>query len=461
MRRVDLAVIGAGPAGMAAAVEARTHGLSVLVVDEQPTPGGQIWRGIEAANAARLQVLGDDYAAGLAAVRAFRDSGADYLPGALAWQIDPEGLIDVSVGGRSRRAAAGAVVVATGAVERPTPLPGWTLPGVMTVGALQILLKTSGLADDEAVLVGSGPLIWLAASQLCEAGRPPRAIVETVPCGRYLGAARHASSLFGASDYVSKGFKMMRRVRAAGVPVYRGASDVRIEGRERVSHVAFRTGRREHRLETACVALHQGVVPNPQVARLMRCAHEWSPAQRCFLPRRDRFMETSVPNFFLAGDGGGIGGAKAAALEGRIAGLRVAEKAGRATGSGYGEIERALKRDLAVRPLLEHLYAPSPEILQPADATVVCRCEEVTAGDIRHAVSLGAPGPNQLKSFLRCGMGPCQGRVCGLPVVEIVAAGRGVAHDAVGYYGIRPPLKPLTLGEIAAAADDGEELAAE
>jgi bacterioferritin-associated ferredoxin len=156
----------------------------------------------------------------------------------------------------------------------------------------------------------------------------------------------------------------------------------------------------------------------------------------------------------VAGDGGGIAGAEAAALAGRIAGIEAAHRLGKLDAGARRAKAAPLRRELgihrAVRPLLDALFHPSPEILNPPDAaTVVCRCEEVTAGAIRDAVALGATGPNQAKAYLRCGMGPCQGRLCGLTVSEIIAAATGKTVAETGYYHLRPPIKPVSLGELA------------
>ncbi|MEX2630316.1 MAG: NAD(P)/FAD-dependent oxidoreductase [Tistlia sp.] len=459
--RCDLAVIGAGPAGLAAATRAAEAGLAVELFDEQPAPGGQIYRAVESVPAARRALLGPDYAAGAELAAAFRASGAGYRPGALVWNVDSTLDIDFSQGGRSRQCRARALVVATGALERPTPLPGWTLPGVTTAGALQILLKAHGCVPSEgAILAGSGPLLLLLADQLTRAGAPPRAVVETVPRGRLLEAARHLPAALGAPGYLAKGLRMIRALRRAGVPLHRHATDLVIEGREQAEALSFTAGGRRHRIESGLVALHQGVVPNQQVTRLLRCAHRWSDSQRCFLPVLDPWFESSVEKVFVAGDGAGIGGAASAALRGRLAALGVLRRFGALDGAALeqeaGGLRRRLVRDGAVRPLLEALYAPSAQVLAPADETLVCRCEEVTAGQIRQAVRLGCPGPNQAKSFLRCGMGPCQGRMCGLAVTEIIAAERGEVPQTVDYYRIRPPLKPLPLIELASfeAAED-------
>ncbi|HET7410793.1 MAG TPA: (2Fe-2S)-binding protein, partial [Paracoccaceae bacterium] len=326
-------------------------------------------------------------------------------------------------------------------------------PGVMTAGAVQILMKSSGIVLERVLLAGSGPLLWLVAQQLCAAGASPVAVVETVPRGRYLAAAPELPRALRASSYLLKGMAMMRAVRAAGVPIHRGATGLAVEGSERAEALRFESGGKAHRLEAQVIALHQGVIPNQQISRLIGAAHDWDDVQLCFRPRRDAWLRLDVEGFSAAGDGGGIGGARSAEAEGRIAALGVAEALGR-----IGVAERdaraagALRdraRELAVRPLLDRLYAPPDEVLRPADEVTICRCEEVRAGALREAVALGCPGPNQAKSYLRCGMGPCQGRLCGPTVTAIIAAETGRPHEEVGYYRIRPPLKPLTLGELA------------
>lgn len=460
MSHFDVAVIGAGPAGMAAATETAAAGLSTVVLDEQEGPGGQIYRGVEKADARRLKILGDDYASGRRLADEFRSSGAIYLPGATVWNVNRELAVDYSRSGGSTQLTASALVVASGAIERPTPMPGWTLPGVVTAGACQILLKAHGLATNDAVFVGCGPLLWLIAAQMTEAGVKPRAIVETVPRSRYGAALRKLPPSLSAVKYLRKGARMMRAVKRAGVPVHRDATDIAIVGMERAEAVTFRSGGRPHRIDTDVVALHQGVVPNQQITRVLRCEHRWSENQRCFVPVVDEFGETSVAGVYVAGDGSGIGGAAAATLRGRLVARRIAAKAGRGTSSSTAALVAELRREMAIRPFLETLYAPSEAVLSPSDTTLVCRCEEITAGQIREAVDLGAPGPNQVKSFLRSGMGPCQGRMCGLAVTEIIADRRGEPPSLVDYYRIRPPLKPLALSELAALRSDEPEPAA-
>jgi NADPH-dependent 2,4-dienoyl-CoA reductase/sulfur reductase-like enzyme len=205
--------------------------------------------------------------------------------------------------------------------------------------------------------------------------------------------------------------------------------------------------------------LHIGVVPNVQISRSLDLEHRWDASQLCWRPVLDDTGRTSIDGIWIAGDGAGISGAEAAVPAGHLAALAALAGISGVTPAGSDDMatERALLKQLnRVRPFLEALYAPAPFLLSPADDTIVCRCEEVTARQVREFVALGCLGPNQAKSYGRCGMGPCQGRYCGLTVSHIIAEARGVPVSEVGYYRLRPPLKPVTLGELASLADEGE-----
>lgn len=175
----------------------------------------------------------------------------------------------------------------------------------------------------------------------------------------------------------------------------------------------------------------------------------------CWRPVLDSTGQTESEGIWIAGDGAGISGAEAAVPAGRLAAMAAVAGLDGVTAPTAVELatEQASRSKLnAVRPFLEALYAPAPEYLVPDDETIVCRCEEVTAGQIREFVDLGCLGPNQAKSYGRCGMGPCQGRYCGLTVSHLIADARGVPVEDVGYFRLRPPLKPVTLGELASMA---------
>ncbi len=454
--RADIIVIGGGPAGLAAASEAAQRGASAVLIDEQPALGGQVYRAVE-ANRARGKTLDADYAEGATLADAFRASGALAIHEASVWLVEPDGTIGFSRAGAATLMKAERVIVATGAVERAMPIPGWTLPGVMTVGAAQILLKTAGLVPQGRVwIAGSGPLLRLYAAQALAAGGRLAGIIDTTPSGNRRSAFRHAGGALRALGELRKGLAWTQAIKQAGVPWISGAHDLRAEGDGdgTLAAISFTVDGARRREPADTLLLHIGVVPNVQITRALDIEHDWDTSQRAFRPRCDAWGATSLPAVMIAGDGAGIIGAAASAIAGRLAALEALHALGKLSQATRDEaaapLLRARARALAIRPFLDALFAPAPEFLVPAEETIVCRCEEVTAGTLRQSVALGCLGPNQLKSFTRCGMGPCQGRTCGLTVAEVIASARGASVADVGYYRLRFPIKPLTLGELAA-----------
>jgi len=455
---VDFLVIGAGPAGMAAASTAAGLGISTLIVDEQPAPGGQIYRNVDGHADDARGVSSADWKRGAGLVAEFRASGATYRAGTQVWQLDPQrdGACKVYVtdGEQADVITARRVLIATGAMERPVPILGWTLPGVMTVGAAQILYKTAGRVPSAGTwIAGSGPLVWLFAVQTLEAGGKLEGILDTTPRINYAHAVRHAVAAVRNRAYLDRGLALQAQVKRARVPVVKDVSAVEARGDGSLASIRFRVGERWQEVPASGLLLHHGVIPNVHATRSLHAEHRWHPLQRCFVPAVDEWGNTSVEGYAVAGDGAGIIGAEAGALRGRLAGLEAAHALGAIDQARRDERAAAvhveLERHLPIRPFLDQLFMPRANFFAPVDDVLVCRCESVSAGRIREAVALGAMGPNQVKAFTRCGMGPCQGRMCGLPAAEIVAHERGLEMEAVGVFNVRPPLKPLSLQELA------------
>jgi NADPH-dependent 2,4-dienoyl-CoA reductase/sulfur reductase-like enzyme len=458
----DVAVVGAGPAGLAAAAITAGADLTTLLLDENPTPGGQIYRAVTTTPLKEQSLLGEDYWAGAALVAETKASGAEIVQGATVWSLDATRELAASWAGTSRFIKVRRVILATGALERPFPIPGWTLPGVMTAGALQTLLKCSGLVPaGRLVLAGTGPLLWLLAAQLLRAGVRIVALLDTAPSANYLRALPHVPT-FAVSRYLTKGVALRREV-AQHVEVVRGVTRLRAEGQGALASIAFKAGPDERRLAADVLALHQGVVPNVNLAMAAGIAHRWHPVQLCWVPVLDAMGNSGIDGIAIAGDGAGIGGALAAEAQGRLAGLAAVaavapERLARLPDRQL--LEQALARSMRGRAFLDQLFAPPRWSRLPEGDTIVCRCEEVTAAQLLEAVGMGAMGPNQAKAFLRCGMGPCQGRLCGLTVTELISNTRGVAPAEVGHFRLRPPVKPITLAELAAMAHTQRAVAA-
>lgn len=450
----DLVIIGAGPAGMAAACEARGLGLSVVLLDEQPAVGGQIYRNIESASSERAMVLGEDYVAGLKLAETFRKSGTDYRAGATVWNVTSDGVVSYVAENASRTVTGKFVIMASGAMERPFPIAGWTLPGVMGAGAAQILLKGAGARPKgSVVLAGCGPLLYLLAWQYLRAKVGITAVIDTTERSGYFRALPHVmGALLGWRD-LTKGLKLLAVLRRSSVPVYSGARDLAVRGEAMAEGLSFTHRGKAVTVPASLVLLHQGVVPNTQLSLSTGAEHRWNASQLCWEPVTDQWGRLGETVLYVAGDSRGIVGAQGSAVQGRLAALSVAARIGRINdlAERAAPLERQLTRYARIRPFLDTLYAPRDENrVPPMDDVLVCRCEEVTAGQIRSYVKLGCLGPNQTKSFGRSGMGPCQGRFCGLTVTEIIARERGVDPATVGHYRVRPPVKPILLGDLAA-----------
>jgi thioredoxin reductase len=455
---MTVAVIGAGPAGTRAVEVLVRAGQRPVWIDEAPANGGRIYQrpladttrshrdlyGTEAAKAEAIHALGDR----------LRDA-SDWRPGTLVWNLRP-GLLDTFRAGRHEAIRSDRVILCTGAMDRIVPVPGWTLPGVFTLGGAQIALKTQGAAIGARVaFLGTGPLLWLVATQHVKAGASVALVLDTTP---FATKARAAAGLLRDPATFAKGLALVARLRLAGVRVIEGGAPVTIEGADAVEAVRVRDrAGREHRIACDAVGLGFGLKPESQLADLVGVPFTFDATQRNWVPQRDGAGRTPVAGVYLAGDGAGIAGADAAELAGARAAWATIEDGGGVVDSAeVARLDRALARVPRFRGALERAF-PYPAALaaRTPDATIVCRCEAITAGDLRAAarashITGGAPEVNRAKAFTRVGMGRCQGRVCAPPAAEILADALGCDVAEVGRLRGQPPVKPIPILALAA-----------
>ena len=452
----DVAIVGAGPAGMAAACVLAKGGLDVVVLDEQHAPGGQIYKGVEKVFAQRPQdvpSLGKEYAAGQALTRRFRESGAQYRPGVSVWQItsdqEPELALGLLEEGSARMLYPKHVILATGAMERPVPFEGWTLPGVMTVGAAQTLLKSSRLLPrEDVVLAGTGPLLYLYANQIRDLGIMPQAILDTGPLLTLRSGLLGLSALLACPKSVLQGMHWLWSAKRK-LGLVQGVRTLKAHGNDRLSSVTYDTHGHEHELSTSLLLVHDGVIPNTWLSMSAGIRHHFDSGQSCWVPDIHGAGSTSRKDISMVGDGVRIGGASVAVLQGERVAHEVEAYLGKKDRSFLVAEPRALNRQRRLRRFLDQAFPPTNDFQLPTDKTIVCRCEEVTAGEIRQVAARGCMGPNQGKAFTRCGMGPCMGRKCALTVSQLMADARGVSVDEIGHYRIRSPIRPITIGQLA------------
>ncbi|CAH1650752.1 FAD/NAD(P)-binding oxidoreductase [Hyphomicrobiales bacterium] len=448
-------IVGAGPAGIRAAEALVAAGLRPLVVDEAPACGGQIYRqrlvpdgrttkdlyGSEADKAERLHTA-------FAAL----DGKVDHWPQALLWNLR-DGTADIAVAGSSRRASYDGLILATGATDRVLPVPGWTLPGVFTLGGSQVALKAQGCAiGSRVVFAGSGPLLYLVAWQYMKAGVEVAAVLDAAPASAKLNLIK---ALPLDAGIVLRGARFVAELRLRGVVIRTGIEGLRFEGEGRVSGVIWREGGREQRLACDGVGYGLALRSETQLADLAGCAFRFNERDRAWLPQRDGAGRSSVPGVYLAGDGAGIAGADAAERAGERAALALLEDRGVAFDKARASaLEAELARIGRLRDVLEAAF-PFPAHWANAidDATTLCRCEEITAGSVREAASrLDISEMNRLKAVSRVGMGRCQGRMCGAASAEVLAAAIDRSIDAVGRLRAQAPVKPIPLA-LQLAAD--------
>ncbi len=458
----DVLIVGAGPAGMSAALAINAAGAVVRVVEEQPAAGGQVYRAIDRISRKHpenLKLYGSDYARGLSISRQFREANIEVSYSARVWDICFENnrpAVGLLEGDQASYCYPRHIVLATGAMERPTPFPGWTLPGVMTVGAAQTLFKESALLpESSSVIAGTGPLVYLFVKQMIAAGRKPKLILDTGPRSVSLS---NCGKLFRASitnmNALYKGWSWLQEIKQAGIERLTGVTSITARGGERLQSVEYRRGNRSFEIDTDLLLVHDGVIPNSHLAMAAGCEHRWNSFQRYWSPLLDRQGLSSQPAISICGDSAGIAGVDAATCSGAVTGWNVAKLLSFIDQvrcqSETSQNRQSITRISTLRRFIDSHYLPFEYFqIPPDDDTVVCRCEQISVGDIRQVATIGCMGPNQAKAFTRCGMGPCMGRQCGNTVSQLFAKFHDRSVAEIGYYRIRPPLKPLTLKQLS------------
>uniref|UniRef100_A0A9E7ZIK7 FAD-dependent oxidoreductase n=1 Tax=Bosea sp. NBC_00436 TaxID=2969620 RepID=A0A9E7ZIK7_9HYPH len=452
---LDLIVLGAGPAGAAAAIKARELGLSVAVIDEASEAGGQVYRapsaGLASTPTDAERVKGDELRAKLA------NSGAILHANQRVWSLTA-GFSVIAIGPNGPLTLeAPNLIVAAGAVERHVAVSGWTLPGVIGLAGATILLKSHGVLPGRRVVVaGSGPLLLLVASKILTAGGEVAAVVDAAPRAGWLS---RLGAMAARPDLVAKGAGWLLQLLKARVPIHSGAAIRAIHGTDRVASVEIGpvdadwapTRGTARTIEADAVCLGFGLLPSTEVTRLLGARHSYEPELGGWVPEVSASLETSVPGLFVAGDGGGVRGADAAPLSGELAAIGVARRLGRG-----GDLEREAvtvaarwRRSARFGAAMSALATPPPgaAAMIVAEATV-CRCESLTRVTLDTAIAAGAKTLADLKATTRCGMGPCGGRVCGEAAAMLIGAATGLSREAIGQPSARPPLRPVPLAAV-------------
>lgn len=410
--RFDVLVVGAGPGGLAAAATAAEAGKRVCLVDDNPSAGGQIWRsGIGEQNPEVAQ-----------RVRQLEALGVVLRFGGRAVEAPAHRVLRIDQSGPFADVEYDSLILTTGARERFLPFPGWTLPGVYGAGGLQAFVKSGfDIRGKRVVVAGTGPLLLAVAAHLRQAGAKIATVVEQAPMRRLarfsLGlVSAHIGKLVEGAGYA---------LTTAGIPYRTSAWVTSVFGRDRLEKVIIRSGSRILEIPADMLAIGYHLVPNTELAQLLQCDLESG------YVRVDPFQQTSVSGIYCAGELTGIGGVDKAIIEGRIAALAACGQIDRAKTlfnerDRHARFARNLSAAFALRDELRNLATNS---------TIVCRCEDVPYESVQQCRSW-----REAKLHTRCGMGPCQGRICG-PAAEFLFGWKAPAP--------RPPLFPVDVETLA------------
>jgi NADPH-dependent 2,4-dienoyl-CoA reductase/sulfur reductase-like enzyme len=445
-------VIGAGPAGLRAAEALVRGGVRPILIDEAERPGGQIYRQPPAGAARAPPALYGFEAKKAVAVHAILArlcDAIDYRPRTLVWNVSAQRLDTLGPKGPDVLDF-DRLVIASGAMDRVLPFPGWMLPGVFTLGGAQIALKAQGVSIGRRVaLVGAGPLLPLVAYQYAKAGAEIAAVLDVTPFSAKL---KNVPGLFVEAGTFAKGLWYTLRNAVAGLTIRSDVRAIGVEGTDRVRGLWWRDAAgAEHRVACDAVGASFGLRSETQLADLAGCAFAFDAVARQWLPQRDAAGRSSTAGVYLAGDGAGIGGADAAELQGERAALAVLEDLGTHIDKArVAALDRKLARQARFRSALESAYPYPAHLLGGiADDEIICRCEGVTASTLRAAArERDAHEMNRLKAFTRIGMGRCQGRVCGHAAAEVLSRTLGEDIAAVGRLRGNPPVKPISVGGL-------------
>ena len=473
----EVLIIGAGPAGLTAAEAAALGGCRVTLLDERPEPGGQYFKQLAPSQQfANPAAMDQQFAAGQALIERLRGLGVEIVSGAAVWNATWRGeesvQVDVIRDGQAARYRPAQLILATGAYERPLPVPGWTLPGFMTTGAAQTLGRAYRVAPGSRVLIaGNGPLNLQVACELARGGVKVVAVAEAAPAPGPAKLGAIIEALRRAPGLMVDGFRYMASLRRFGIPVLYGYVLTGAAGDARVARATLvrmdASGRpvagSERSFEVDAVCSGYGFQPSTQITRLLGCEHRVDgndPAQLLVNVGEDG--ATSRAGVFAVGDCTGIGGARVALSRGALAGWAATRNMGRgvpATAApAEAKVRRALIRDLAFQRALWRIFAAPPLFYGPlADNVTVCRCEGVTAGRIADLIAGGVNEIGAIKRLTRAGMGRCQGRYCAALVARACAQATGRDSDAFSLFAPRFPLQPVPAAALASEKPEWNE----
>jgi len=459
IKKVDLIILGAGPAGVAAAEAASKEGAIVVIIDENRDAGGQIYRAPPKGFKPKNSFKSDEFEEGEKQRNILKNINVTTLFEHRVWSISPNLILNTIGPNGLNSLQTKSLIIATGALERIIPFPGWTTPGVIGLAASTILLKSQYvLPGKSTVVAGCGPLLISVAYGILKSGGKVSAIIDL---NSKLDWIKTFPSMISKTDQLLKGMKWFTSIAKAGIKIY-GAHTVtgvkKIENDLNVSIAPinrignFIDQKNQIIIKGDCLAVGHGLFPSTEITRILKAKHIFDPLKGGWVPLVDNDFRSSIPGVYIAGDATGISGAFSAVNKGRIAGMAAVKDLNLLSPKKFKDKKKyeivLLKKNENFGKASSNLMKFRPELIQTITSdTIVCRCEDVYLSEVDKAISLGARDMNQLKAWTRCGMGPCQGRTCSEAIESILAKKLG-NREAAGQWTSRIPLRPIPIDQI-------------
>ena len=459
IKKVDLVVLGAGPAGVAAANVASKEGAEVVIIDENSSAGGQIYRAPPNEFQPQNSFKSDEFREGEKQRNILENSDLTALFKHRVWSVSSD-LVVSTVGPNGLSSwHARSLIIANGALERIIPFPGWTIPGVIGLAASTILLKSQYvLPGQSTVVAGCGPLLIAVANGIIKSGGKVSAIIDLNSKSDWIKAFPR---LFSRPDQLFKGMSWFANIMKAGIKIYGGHAVTNTKQVDNVLRISIAPinsagcildSKNQKIVEGDCLAIGHGLFPSTEITRLLKAKHIYDPLKGGWVPLIDDDFRSSIPGVYIAGDATGISGAFSAVQKGRIAGMAAVRDLNVMSSQKY---KAKIKSELIILKKNENfgkaavrLMKFRPELIQTITSeTIVCRCEDVFRSEIDEAIESGARDLNQLKAWTRCGMGPCQGRTCS-EAIEAILASKVGSRELAGQWTGRTPLRPVPIEQI-------------
>ena len=459
IKKVDLVVLGAGPAGVAAANVASKEGAEVVIIDENSSAGGQIYRAPPNEFQPQNSFKSDEFREGEKQRNILKNSNVKALFKHRVWSVSSD-LVVSTVGPNGLSSwHARSLIIANGALERIIPFPGWTIPGVIGLAASTILLKSQYvLPGQSTVVAGCGPLLIAVANGIIKSGGKVSAIIDLNSKSDWIKAFPR---LLSRPDQLFKGMSWFANIMKAGIKIYGGHAVTNTKQVDNVLRISIAPinsagsildSKNQKIVEGDCLAIGHGLFPSTEITRLLKAKHIYDPLKGGWVPLIDDDFRSSIPGVYIAGDATGISGAFSAVQKGRIAGMAAVRDLNVMSSQKY---KAKIKSELIILKKNENfgkaavrLMKFRPELIQTITSeTIVCRCEDVFRSEIDEAIESGARDLNQLKAWTRCGMGPCQGRTCS-EAIEAILASKVGSRELAGQWTGRTPLRPVPIEQI-------------